>query len=166
MKKNHWSKTEKIEPPMKGKHHSEKTKQKIREKKKKPTDIKCDFCGKKRITSPSGYYRSKYHHFCSLNCFKKWQRKENHPNWIDGRSYIPYSLEFKQLREPIRNRFNRICQLCGSRENKRNLDIHHIDYNRKNNSITNLIPLCQSCNLEVNKNRNFWENHFKLEVVK
>ena len=33
------------------------------------------------------------------------------------------------------------CEVC----KKRAVDIHHVDYNRKNNDIDNLIALCRGC---------------------
>lgn len=38
------------------------------------------------------------------------------------------------------------CQCCGA---KKRLDAHHIDCDRKNNSISNLITLCKKCHLSL-----------------
>ena len=40
------------------------------------------------------------------------------------------------------------------------LDCHHIDYNKKNCSLNNLITLCRSCHMKTNTNRNYWINYF------
>lgn len=37
------------------------------------------------------------------------------------------------------------CQLCGYKENKAALVVHHIDHNRSNDEIQNLIILCANC---------------------
>lgn|GEM_PF-3784464 len=50
----------------------------------------------------------------------------------------------KKLRENILERDNHECKLCYS---DNNLEIHHIDGDRKNNSEKNLITLCQHCHL-------------------
>ncbi len=89
---------------------------------------------------------------------------ENHPNWLGGKSFEPYSLEFnKSLKRRIRRRDKCVCQLCwrGEKEFKRKLSIHHIDYNKQNCKDNNLTTLCTSCNNKVNYNRHDWTKHFK-----
>jgi len=93
----------------------------------------------------------------------KIRKGKNHPNYKDGKGNEPYSNEFtKKLKEQIRKRDKYICQNCRMIEkehlNKYNckLDIHHIDYNRKNCNKKNLISLCKKCNTIANKNRNYW----------
>jgi len=86
-----------------------------------------------------------------------------HPLWQGGKSFEPYSPLFnEQLKERIRVRDNFICQLCGvpELECRIRLNIHHIDYNKKNCNEYNLISLCQKCNLKVNYNRKYWEGYF------
>jgi len=88
---------------------------------------------------------------------------DKNPNWIDGLSRNPYGLEFnKDLKEVIRNRDRRKCQICGKIElyNNRELSIHHIDYNKQNNDPKNLIALCDSCHSKTNFNREKWINYF------
>ena len=36
------------------------------------------------------------------------------------------------------------------------LSIHHIDYNKENNEITNLTSLCNSCHSKTNHDRDYW----------
>ncbi len=99
-----------------------------------------------------------------------WQSGENHPNWLNGISFEPYSPEFnKKLKEQIKKRDNYRCQLCGDFipkfvSQKRRLDVHHIDYNKKNNNPNNLISLCHFCNNSVNKNREDWTNYFQNKI--
>lgn len=38
------------------------------------------------------------------------------------------------------------CAECGSEEN---IEVHHVDGNRTNNSIENLAPLCHSCHVKI-----------------
>lgn len=87
------------------------------------------------------------------------------PAYIDGRSKLPYPSEWTEaLREFIRNRDNRVCQLCNKieKENGRKLDVHHIDYDKDNCDPINLITLCVGCNTKVNYNREQWKNHFQF----
>ena len=39
---------------------------------------------------------------------------------------------------------------------KRNLHIHHIDYDKLNCKPENLITLCHSCHAKSNYNRDYW----------
>lgn len=94
---------------------------------------------------------------------------ELNANWRGGSSLELYTREFnRQLKELIRDRDNYQCQRCGMPECEsiRNLDVHHIDYNRKNCLPSNLISLCRRCNLKVNGNREYWEQYFKEKLKK
>lgn len=81
---------------------------------------------------------------------------ENHWNWQGGKSFEPYSIEFNEnLKEQVRNRDKRICQICKNdkkQNNNRKLTIHHIDSNKKNCKKENLLTLCLSCNNKVSFN--------------
>lgn len=84
-------------------------------------------------------------------------------NWQGGKSFEPYSPLFNsQVKSRVKVRDNFICQLCGVPELEcdRELSIHHIDYDKKNNSLINLISLCVKCHGRTNGNRNYWINYF------
>jgi len=106
--------------------------------------------------------------FCSHNCYTMYVRGEKHHCWVDGGSFKPYTKEFNQkLKEEIRKRDNYICHKCNITEEEhlivygKILSVHHIDYNKNNSIETNLITLCNECNLRVNHNRNYWTGYFK-----
>jgi len=87
--------------------------------------------------------------------------EKNH-NWRGGISFEPYGLEFdNDLKLKTRRRDSFICQLCGDKENGRNLDAHHIDYNKQNNNPENLISLCVPCHRKTNHNREEWTKYFQ-----
>jgi hypothetical protein len=110
------------------------------------------------------------------SCARKYQYKihpETNPmygkkgnlshSWLGGKSYEPYSIEFSnELKEQIRKRDNYTCQNCNMTEEEHLivhgcvLNIHHIDYNKKNSNEKNLITLCRPCNLKANYNRDYW----------
>lgn|SRR3990167_3605796 len=145
---------------------------------------KCLYCNKEFKIYP---YREKTAQFCSLKCrayylfpngvfygrkhsiesrkkmsFKKIGKycKENSPNWRGGKSFQEYGKEFDSpLKEQVRFKDNYKCQVCGCSqiENGQQLDIHHIDYNKKNNILENLISLCVSCHRKTNFNREYWK---------
>ena len=78
----------------------------------------------------------------------------NHPMYIDGSSFEPYSPGFNEaLKRKIRERDNYTCQWCRISQSlmARRLDIHHIDFNKKNNDPSNLCALCRRCNVAVRR---------------
>lgn len=108
---------------------------------------------------------------------KRWENPEerkkvsgkNHHNWRGGVSFEPYPICWsEELKEKIRECDNYTCQLCGKTKelNGRKLAIHHIDYDKDNCNPENLIALCQSCNSEVNSDREIWIRVFQNMIKK
>lgn len=64
--------------------------------------------------------------------------------YIDGRSYEEYPREFFEVAGKVSERDNNKCKLCGAEES---LVVHHIDENKKNNNMDNLITLCRKCHM-------------------
>lgn len=92
---------------------------------------------------------------------------EGQPNWRGGVSKEPYSFNFnEELKKEIKIRDNYTCQICNMTEEEHlivygyGLNIHHIDYNKKNCSPNNLISLCNQCHTRTNYNRDYWLNYF------
>jgi len=50
------------------------------------------------------------------------------------------------------------CELCG-RPNK--IDVHHIDGDRTNNHITNLMPVCRECHMAIHNGANGFEDYYE-----
>ena len=85
---------------------------------------------------------------------------EKSPHWRGGKSFEPYSVDWTiTLKRAIRERDNYICQLCSQYGNV----VHHINYNKRDCTFTNLINLCRRCNSKVNFNREKWVSYFKLK---
>lgn len=104
----------------------------------------------------------------SLAAQSKKVSGENNVRWRGGVGNFPYPFEFTdKLKESVRKRDNNICQSCGKtrvvvkKECGKDINIHHIDYNKQNCTSENLITLCGSCNSKVNTNREHWEKFFK-----
>jgi len=90
-----------------------------------------------------------------------------HWNWIKDRTKLIYPLEFNEnLKESIRQKDDYTCQLCKIKEENyyRKLDVHHIDYDKKNCIENNLVTLCGDCNKKVNYNRNYWQEFFSKKI--
>ena len=119
--------------PFYGRHHTEKTKEKIRLTK---------------IGSKNPMYN---------------KRKELSPTWRGGIAICLYPLGWtKTLKYNIRKRDNYICRLCNIKQTTcyRALDIHHIDYCKGNLKESNLITLCNKCNTKANFNRDYWYAYY------
>lgn len=122
----------------------------------------CEICGKKFWVVPAREDKK----CCSFKCAMEYVKLtgklklENNPNWHDGISFEEYPYQYKLMKPIILERDDYECKLCGS---KRRVSVHHIDYNKKNNTQNNLIVLCTKCNSKVNFNREFWM--FKLKEL-
>ena len=106
----------------------------------------------------------KYHSDDTKRKIGDSQRQEKNHAWMGGISLQGYGTEFNNiLREKIRFRDSYCCQKCFLHQSKlgRKPDIHHIDYNKKNNKPENLISLCRTCHSQTNFNRNYWKDYYK-----
>jgi len=129
-------------------------------KNKHKLDCQCFICKAKR-----GECKGEKHSFFGKHHTKETIEKMS---LVAGGTGIPYEnrvhpKEFtNELKEQIRFRDNYICQICGltTIENGKQLPVHHIDYNKKNNAEDNLIALCVSCHTKTNFNRDYWRNYF------
>ena len=122
---------------------------------------KCIDCGKEL----SGYKTKR----CKA-CDGLQRRGSKCHLWNGGTLYLEYPREFNaSLKAEIRDRDNHICQGkdCGVPEIEcyRKLDVHHIDYNKKNNSEVNFVSLCSKCHLKANTNRKYWEEYFTQLMI-
>lgn len=174
--------------PFFGKKHSEETIQKLREfKKNKPSPrkgIKCSEESKKRMSlahkgktpwnkGKKGvqipWMKNKQHTKKSkerMSMVRKGKRiGDENSNWMGGISFLPYCHKFnKYLKETIRERDNRTCQLCNTNENEKKLTVHHIHY-LKSDCEPDLITLCNKCNAKANFNRDYYETLFMNKLI-
>jgi NUMOD3 motif len=91
-----------------------------------------------------------------------WEGPKN-PNWNGGNSNKPYPWRFnKNWKASVRSNFNFTCQECGITEEElkneefkvnRTLRVHHIDFNKDNCDMRNLIPLCSWCHSKLNNKK-------------
>ena len=92
------------------------------------------------------------------------------PNWRGGISFEEYSEKWNDiLREAIRKRDEYKCNGCGLNQEvltgfHKQLDVHHIDYNKYNLDQSNLVSLCKSCHAKTNFNREFWFSFYSKLV--
>ena len=106
------------------------------------TAVECATCGKTIYRTPKHFRNSKSRlFFCSRSCLAVWKNRnliagERHPNWKHGEN--AYRDIMKRSGIPA------VCRSCGMKDT-RVLLVHHIDGNRKNNRIENLMWLCHNC---------------------
>ncbi len=135
------------------------------------TIIFCAQCDKSKKIIPS---LKREYNFCNQNCHSKWMSKnrcgENSPTWKGGISAEPYCKEwnFDEFKELIRNRDNNECQnpFCKNNCNPNHkLCVHHIDNNKKNCELWNLISLCRGCNAKAEGNKKvpriWWQKFYQ-----
>lgn len=127
--------------------------------------ITCPICGTKKYRKLCHIRRSKTL-FCSKKCFNESKKgiiplnieqarakspikkgKDN-INWKGG-VYI-YPKEWTgELRRKVFARDNNECQDCGKKGMKRSdLVVHHIDFEKENCSLDNLVLLCRGCHMK------------------
>jgi len=108
--------------------------------------VHCKICGKKLWRKPLQIRRSKSQQFfCSKSHQTLWRNRlfsgEAHPNWKNGEN-----VGYRKIL--INNGIKQFCKLCNSKD-FRVLVVHHLDKDRKNNTIKNLIWLCYNCHFLV-----------------
>ncbi len=109
--------------------------------KKKGQIFSCHLCHRKVYKKNKDINKSKgKNFFCSIQCSNSWlgsrRRGRYHPNWIDG------SFSYKNILS--RTSVSGKCRLCQETD-RRVLAVHHLDRDRTNNSVSNLIWLCHNC---------------------
>jgi hypothetical protein len=77
---------------------------------------------------------------------------EKNPNWNGGSSFLPYK-PYKHKLSLISELDGGCCILCSSMDD---LTLHHIDFDKLNNSDDNLCLLCRKHNSSVNYKREFY----------
>ena len=107
----------------------------------KGRNVQCNECGKKVYRAPRMLERSKSEkYFCDKRCQTLWRNKmytgEKHANYKHGKASYRSLL--------ARAGVKKYCRLCKSKD-ERVLAVHHIDENRRNNVIENLMYLCHNC---------------------
>lgn len=91
--------------------------------------------------------------------------KEKHYNWQGGKSFEEYPPDWNEtLKKMIKKRDNYICKICGVRQLETKIDVHHIDYNKKNCHANNLISLCKPCHTKTNFHRDKWLQYFRRDT--
>jgi endogenous inhibitor of DNA gyrase (YacG/DUF329 family) len=104
----------------------------------------CAQCGKEVYRSQSSLKATarRFGVFCSAKCFGLFVTGPKNPAYYSGRKPGQYPSAFKTSKRIVLEREKNACFLCfdGGK-----LDVHHIDRDKKNNAILNLVALCRMC---------------------
>ncbi len=124
---------------------------------KKGKEFPCLTCGKLTYKIPRDIRRSKNKiYFCTKRCNTLWRNKlyvgEKHGNWIDGQNAYRNILE---RHDPTKK-----CNRCHLTD-KRVLIVHHLDKNRTNNNVSNLVWLCCNCHFLIHHEKTEEEKFIK-----
>lgn len=94
---------------------------------------------------------------------------QNNHNWKGGISFEPYCQKFNnEFKERVRAFFGYHCIECGTPQNGRKLHVHHVNFNKMtccDSSPPLFVPLCISCHMKTNGDREYWENHFTEMIM-
>lgn len=113
--------------------------------------------GKGRHFSDDAKLKMSISHKKSKTQTGEFKKGAEHPNWLGGISFEPYTLDWTNtLKRSIRERDRYTCQICKSQQEDRTFSIHHINYNKKDNNPDNLITLCANCHMKTNYNRKYF----------
>ena len=116
------------------------------------TEVECAYCGIKFMKKNSKLNNSKSGlHFCCREHKDLAQRLDS------GEKFAKMRPEhYGQILSPNSNyrgyairEYGAKCAVCGFDEDPSLLEVHHIDENRNNNNIENLIPLCPMCHRKL-----------------
>jgi len=113
----------------------------------------CEICKKVFVVDHQN------HRFCSKECSCFWltcirNKGENHPRYKgNAKKRYAYSYIFYKMRKEIIKEFMGKCLICG----KEATPVHHVDYDKENNSKYNLVLLCRSCHAKTNTDRDIWK---------
>jgi hypothetical protein len=90
---------------------------------------------------------------------QKWEdgdfdhlKGSGHYNWKGGTHWDKYPNEFYEIRPTAIERDKGTCQICGIVPKK--IHVHHIDGDKNNNNLDNLISFCTGCHNRVHSSKN------------
>lgn len=122
----------------------------------------CEVCHKPFLVYPAHADRQ---HCCGKACSHVRRSKimagEPNPNWNGGLSRLPYPWNFREISKSVIARDGGLCQGTECSGSDPRMTAHHIDYDKSNCDLSNLIALCSACNSKANFGRTRWERVYR-----
>lgn len=87
--------------------------------------------------------------------------ESKNPNWKGGTANEPYPLEWNRANSDAVARDGGRCRNPLCRHTSTTINVHHIDYDKRNCRMENLITVCASCNARANFNREWWLEFYR-----
>lgn len=111
-------------------------------------EANCDQCNKLHMFKQSAYDKS-VNHFCGNECKALFYRANPHiRGTYAGHNGLSKTSSYRKLAFET---FEHRCHACNYDRFEDVLQVHHIDHNRDNNDISNLVILCPTCHSGVHK---------------
>lgn len=113
--------------------------------------VLCKICSTEIKKTPTQLKHSKsQNYFCSKSCQTKWRNTvyvgTKHHSWINGINAYRKIMRRAKTKE--------ICTHCQLAD-KRVLIVHHLDHDRTNNVVSNLMWLCRNCHYLIHEGKTF-----------
>ena len=120
-------------------------------------EMPCGECGKMVYRTPGRFNKVKFKSgkvFCNKSCSAAYNNRtlrsgEDHPNWSDG---------YSSYRKKAMSKYGARCAVPGCELTvasfsipARMLDVHHIDGDRSNNDVSNLMVCCVWCHAKITR---------------
>ena len=132
------------------------------DKQKEKTKLICDYCGKEYLRTRSKN-KTKLH-FCCRACKDAAQRLASGEKFAEIRP-DHYGVGHTVYRDSAFTVYPHKCAICGWSEDDDILEVHHIDENRGNGDINNLIILCPTCHKKLSSHKYFLTKD-RLSIIK
>ena len=114
--------------------------------------LTCAYCGKQIIKSASKIRSKSELYFCCREHKDMAQRVESGDKF-DAIRPDHYDDGHRNYRPKALNTYSHQCAICGWNEDVDVLEVHHIDENRENNDVNNLIVLCPICHRKLTSHK-------------
>lgn len=124
----------------------------------------CDYCGKEYYVAKSKSTKSDYH-FCCRAC-KDSAQKINSGEKFNELRPDHYGVGITTYRDAAFMTYPHQCAICGWAEDEDVLEVHHIDENRANASLDNLIILCPTCHKKLSIHKYYLADDRKSIIKK
>lgn len=123
---------------------------------KNKVEVTCDYCGKvfHKQASDVGKFN-----FCCRECKDLAQRISSGSQFNNMRPNHYKEGVYVHYRKLALQEYAHKCAVCGWNEDEDILEVHHIDENRNNNHINNLIILCPICHKKLTTHKYVLENN-------